>query len=79
MNLNTDQWKLYNLKSREGRNKENWTEPLRSMEDHKFTEMCIVKVPKGEDTEEGVENIQEIMVENFQNLITNINVNIQEI
>ena len=49
------------------------------MEDHKFTEMYIVKVPKGEDTEEGVENIQEIMVENFQNLITNINVNIQEI
>ena len=49
------------------------------MEDHKFTEMCIVKVPKREDTEEGVENIQEIMVENFQNLITNINVNIQEI
>ena len=28
------------------------------MEDHKFTEMCIVKVPKGEDTEDGVENIQ---------------------
>jgi len=56
--LNTDQWKLYKLKSREGRNKENWTEPLRSMEDHKFTEMCIVKVPKGEDTEDGVENIQ---------------------
>ena len=52
MNLNIDQWKLYTLKSREGRNKEKWTEPLRHMEDHNFTEMCTVKVPKGEDTEE---------------------------
>ena len=60
MNLNTGQWKLYNLKSREGRNKENGPEPLRNMEDLRniFTEMCIVKVPKGEHAEEGVENIQ---------------------
>ena len=52
---------------------------LRSLWDIKCGNICIIEVPEGEGREEGFENLfQEIIIENFPNVVKEIKIQLQE-
>ena len=56
---------------------ENFKRPV---VEHQCTNICIIWISEGEERKQGIENIfEEIMTENFPNLVKEIDIQVQEV
>ena len=80
MSWKTEKWKSHNQNSKNKKKSLKNEDSLKDLWDNiKSTNICIIKVPEGEEREKGVKNIfDEIMAEKFSNTNQKTDIQVQE-